>query len=58
MLDEGEAERFLIDAAQAHIRAGAYSSTQARQTIASGMRRGTNEPRRLSFPPTNTGAHS
>ncbi len=56
LLDQGHAESALLDAAQAHIRAGAYSGTQARQTIASGMRRGTNEPRRITLHSTTTGA--
>jgi len=47
VLGHVEAEQFLADAAQAHVSAGAYSSGQARQTIASGLRRGTNEPRQL-----------
>lgn len=49
VLDQVEAEHVLLEAAQLHVRARAYSWTQARQTIASGMRRGTNEPRRITF---------
>lgn len=48
VLGRDEAERLLADAAQRHVLAGAYSATQARQTIASGLRRGTNEPRQLA----------
>ena len=47
LLDRGEAEQLLDAAAQAHVAAGAYSQHQARQTIASGLRRGINEPRRI-----------
>jgi len=46
-IDESEAEQLLIAASQPHVAAGAYSAGQARQTIASGLRRGTAEPRRL-----------
>ncbi|MEM7272660.1 MAG: bifunctional DNA primase/polymerase [Actinomycetota bacterium] len=47
VLERNEAEQALADAAQLHVTAGAYSANQARQTIASGLRRGTNEPRQL-----------
>jgi hypothetical protein len=43
----GEAEELLAGAAQGHVEAGAYSAGQARQTIASGLRRGIAEPRQL-----------
>lgn len=51
VLNQSEAQQLLLDAAQTHIQAGAYSTTQARQTIASGMRRGTNEPRQIPTQP-------
>ena len=47
VLDQTEAEQVLLDAAQAHTSIGAYSNSQARQTIASGLRRGINEPRQI-----------
>jgi len=47
VVDQTEAEQLLTDAAQAHVSVGAYSSTQAQQTIASGLRRGMTEPRQL-----------
>ncbi len=47
VLDEDLAVQRLAAAAQTHVGVGAYSKTQARQTIASGLRRGTNEPRHL-----------
>ncbi len=47
VIDHAEAERVLSDAAQTHVSVGAYSTSQARQTIASGLRRGTDEPRHL-----------
>lgn len=50
LLDHGEAEHRLLDAADCHIAVGAYSGHQARQTITSGLRRGLREPRHL---PTN-----
>ena len=47
VLDRTVAEQLLAKAAQAHVLVGAYSSSQARQTIASGLRRGSDEPRQL-----------
>jgi len=47
LLDRLEAEQILLQAAQAHVAAGAYGGGQARQTIASGLRRGSAEPRQL-----------
>ncbi len=46
-LETAQAEQLLDDAAQSHVAAGAYSTSQARQTIASGLRRGVTEPRQL-----------
>ncbi len=54
VLDEQEAEGLLDDAARAHVAAGAYSGSQAFQTIASGLRRGIAEPRQLTH--LNSGA--
>ncbi len=47
LLPATEAEEALEQAAASHVAAGAYSSGQARKTIASGLRRGQREPRRL-----------
>lgn len=58
VLEPTEAEQLLLDAAQAHVRVGAYSATQARQTIASGMRRGVVEPRRIPIDQDTLGVSS
>jgi len=42
-----QAEQRLLDTADAHVAAGAYSHHQAKQTITSGLRRGLREPRHL-----------
>ncbi|MEM9652485.1 MAG: bifunctional DNA primase/polymerase [Actinomycetota bacterium] len=47
ILDLADAEHQLLTAAQAHVLVGAYSQSQARATILSGLRRGTSEPREL-----------
>lgn len=51
-----EVEGKLLDAAERHVAAGAYSTHQARQTIASGLRRGLAEPRRLPTELATAGA--
>jgi hypothetical protein len=56
VLDQDEAEDLLEGAALQHVAAGAYSSTQARQTVASGLRRGLREPRQLPNHLTTNGA--
>ncbi len=58
VLDEDLAEQRLLSAAQTHVAVGAYSHTQARQTIASGLRTGTGEPRLLPSHLITTGAHA
>ncbi len=58
LVDQDQAEQQLLDAASAHVAAGAYSHHQARSTIASGLRRGLAEPRRLPADLTTTGAAS
>lgn len=57
VLDPCDAEQRLLTAAQTHVAVGAYGKNQARLTIASGLRRGSREPRQL---PANltTGAAS
>jgi hypothetical protein len=52
VLNEDVARDQLLHAAQAHVAAGAYSHTQARQTISSGLRRGLREPRQIPTPST------
>ncbi len=47
LLDQHQAEQFLLDAAAGHVAAGAYSHYQAQQTITSGLSRGLDEPRQL-----------
>lgn len=47
-LDPDHAQAVLLDAAQAHLDAGAYTTRQAHQTIASGLRRGATQPRQLA----------
>lgn len=47
-LDKHTARTRLRDAAAGHIAAGAYSSAQADATIASGLARGAQEPRRIA----------
>jgi hypothetical protein len=47
LLTAEQAYGHLFEAAHAHIVAGAYSATQARQTINSGLHRGMREPRQL-----------
>jgi hypothetical protein len=54
VLDEDLAQQRLLSAAQTHVAAGAYSQTQACQTISSGLRRGVREPRHI--PAVRTGA--
>lgn len=56
VLGQGDAEELLEAAARQHVAAGAYSTTQARQTIASGLRRGLREPRELPNHLTTNGA--
>ncbi|MEZ5412065.1 MAG: bifunctional DNA primase/polymerase [Acidimicrobiales bacterium] len=47
LLDHHHAHHTLQEAASAHVAAGAYSHRQALQTIASGLHRGAQQPRRL-----------
>jgi hypothetical protein len=47
-LTEAEHERVLLTAAGRHIAVGAYSEQQARATIASGLGKGKNQPRRVA----------
>ena len=47
LLDHQLAHHTLQEAASAHVAAGAYSHRQALQTIASGLHRGAQQPRRL-----------
>jgi hypothetical protein len=47
-LTEAEHEQVLLTAAGRHIAVGAYSEEQARATIASGLRKGQNRPRRVA----------
>lgn len=45
LLDQDHAQAVLLDAAHPHLAAGAYSRRQAEATIASGLRRGIQQPR-------------
>lgn len=47
-LTAAEHERVLLSAAGRHLAVGAYTEHQARQTIASGLRAGSNRPRRIA----------
>ena len=47
LLDHHDAHQRLLDAAGGHVAAGAYSHRQALTTIASGLHRGAQQPRRL-----------
>lgn len=47
-LTEAEHAEVLLSAARGHISVGAYSETQARKTIASGLRDGAKRPRRIA----------
>lgn len=47
-LSAEEHEQVLLTAAWQHIAVGAYSERQARQTIASGLRKGANRPRQVA----------
>lgn len=47
-LTEEEVTAALLDAAQAHVAAGAYRWNQARQTIRSGLRAGADRPRKVA----------
>lgn len=47
-LSEQEVTDLLLDAAQGHVAAGAYRWTQARNTIASGLRAGAKRPRKVA----------
>lgn len=55
LIDDDEVRRRLLEAAQGHVNAGAYSHHQAQQTISSGLRRGLREPRQL--PTLTSGVH-
>jgi hypothetical protein len=51
-LDADEVRAVLLEAAAAHLAAGAYSTRQAEATITSGLTRGATRPRRP--PPDNS----